>query len=133
MRQTRSWARRLALGSFASLWVAVAVLALVAPMLASAAGAPDKKTERLWKAKCASCHGADGKAQTDAAKEQGVADLTTPEWQKSFTDQQLKDATLNGFKREKNGKQQDMPGYKDKLKPGEVDALVAYMRSLARK
>ena len=132
MRTRSNWTRRLALSGFGVVWAATVGLALTAPMLASAAGGADKKIERLWKAKCGSCHGADGTAQTDLAKEQGVADMSKAEWQKAFTDQQLKDATLNGIKREKNGKQQDMKGYKDALKPEEVDGLVSYMRGLAK-
>lgn len=90
----------------------------------------DPKTVRLWKAKCGSCHGADGKAQTDQGKKLAVADLTAAEWQKRFTDAQLKAATENGLHRTVNGVKQDMDGYKDKLAPDQIDALVAYMRAL---
>ncbi len=91
----------------------------------------DAKTVRVWKAKCASCHGDDGKAQTVQGKKLGVTDLTTPEWQKRFTDAQLKAATADGVHRVTNGVKQDMDGYKDKLKPEQIDALVVYMRALA--
>jgi mono/diheme cytochrome c family protein len=109
--------------------------ALVAVGLASslALAQPDKKTERTWKAKCASCHGADGKAQTEQGKKMKTADITTAEWQKSFTDEQLKKAVLEGIKREKDGVKQEMDGYKDSLKPEQVDALVQYMRVLGPK
>ena len=40
------------------MWIAALAAALV-PLVARAE--VDKKTERTWKAKCASCHGADGK------------------------------------------------------------------------
>jgi len=40
------------------------------------------KTERTWQAKCASCHGDDGKGQTAKGKEMGVRDMTTAEYQK---------------------------------------------------
>ena len=91
----------------------------------------DAKAVRLWKAKCASCHGDDGKAQTVQGKKLGVSDLTTAEWQKRFTDAQLKLATEAGVHRLTNGVKQDMDGYKDKLKPEQIDALVVYMRQLA--
>ena len=95
-------------------------------------GETDPKTVRLWKTKCGSCHGADGKAQTEQAKKQAVADLTTPEWQKRFTDAQLKAVTEDGLHRTtKDGVKQDMDGYKGKLAPDQIDALVAYMRALA--
>ena len=98
-----------------------------------AGGAPaDPKIERTWKAKCASCHGADGKGDTDQGKKMGVADMSKADWQKKFTDAQIKDVTLNGIKREKDGKKQEMDPYKDKLKPEQIDGLVTYIRSLAK-
>lgn len=109
--------------------VAVAAVALVS---AAALGQADKKTERLWKAKCASCHGADGKAQTDLGKQMGVADYTTREWQKGRSDAQLKQAILDGVKWERGGKKQEMGGYKDTLTPAQVDALVAHIRAFAQ-
>ena len=36
-----------------------------------------KKTERTWKSKCASCHGATGKGDTDKGKELKVPDMAT--------------------------------------------------------
>jgi len=44
------------------------VVGLLALLPAAASGASDPKTERLWKAKCASCHGIDGKGDTDQGK-----------------------------------------------------------------
>jgi mono/diheme cytochrome c family protein len=101
-------------------------------LLGGAAHAQDKKTERLWKAKCASCHGADGKAQTENGKKQKVADYTAKEWQAAKNDADLKKAILEGVKKEKDGVKQEMDGYSDALKPGEADALVAYIRALAK-
>jgi len=93
---------------------------------------PDKKTVRTWKAKCASCHGAAGKGDTDKGKEQGIADMASDSWQKQFTDDQLKEAILKGLKREKAGKKQEMDGYAEKLKPEEVIAIVGYVRGLKK-
>ncbi|MEW5848573.1 MAG: cytochrome c [Myxococcota bacterium] len=111
----------------------VAVLAGMFAVLAAPGGeagaAPDKKLERLWKAKCASCHGADGKGQTEQGRKKGAEDMTTKEWQKARTDADMKKAILEGFKREKNGIKQEMEPYKDKLKPEEVDALIQYSRA----
>ena len=88
----------------------------------------DKKAERNWKAKCASCHGADGKAQTDQGKKAGIPDYTSAEFQKSKTDDQLKSAIANGVKTDKG----EMDGYKDKLSGEEIDNLVKLVRSLAK-
>ena len=93
----------------------------------------DPATERLWKAKCGSCHGNDGKSATTKGKEMGMADMTTPAWQKKFSDAQLKEAIDKGVVREEGGKKQKMDGYASKLKPEQVDALVKFVRGLGGK
>jgi cytochrome c6 len=77
-----------------------------------------------YKAKCASCHGADGKGQSAMGKKMNLRDLGSAEVQKQ-TDQQLYDWTAVG-----KGK---MPAYKDKLTDAEIKALVAHMRTFAKK
>ena len=89
----------------------------------------DKKTERTWKAKCASCHGADGKAATDQGKKLSIPDYTSAEVQKSKTDDQLKSAISNGIKNDKGG---EMEGYKDKLSGEEIENLVKLVRSFGK-
>lgn len=88
----------------------------------------DKKTERTWKAKCASCHGQGGKGDTDKGKETNVQDMTTAAYQAKSNDE-FKKAILDGVHTEKNGVKQDMNGFKAELTPEQVDALVAYIRS----
>src|SRR5689334_24003848 len=95
-----------------SAWCAALALLALVP---SARPEVDKKTERLWKAKCASCHGVDGKAQTPQGQQMGVADYTTAEWQKAKDDAQLKKAILDGAKVARGGKTLEMSGYKDQL------------------
>ena len=63
------------------IWIAALAAALVP--LAGRAEA-DKKTERTWKAKCASCHGADGKGQTDLGQKMAIADYTDAAWQSAL-------------------------------------------------
>ena len=109
------------------MWV-VALTAALLPL--SVRAEADKKTERTWKAKCASCHGVDGKGQTDQGQKMGIADYTDAAWQKSKTDADLKKAISEGVNREKSGKKQEMEGYKEKLGAEEIDKLVAYLRSL---
>ncbi len=104
-------------------------LALALPFAAAHAEA-DKKTERLWKAKCATCHGVDGKAQTDQGKKMGMVDMTTADWQKSLTDDQVKKAIATGLKREKGGKAQEMDPFSEKLEVAQIDTLAAYVRTL---
>lgn len=112
---------------------ALVIICLAAGGLALAgdAPAPDKKTVRLWKSKCASCHGEDGKAATEKGKEMKVSDMTTAEFQKK-TDAEMKKVILEGFKEEKGGVKKEMDPYKDELKPEQVDALIAFIRSFKK-
>ena len=104
----------------------IAAFALIAglagSMLVSAAEV-DKKTERTWKAKCSSCHGADGTGQTDQGKKLNIKDYTKADFHAKSTDAQLKEAIVNG-----SGK--DMPAYKDLS--DQADQLVALIRSFKK-
>jgi mono/diheme cytochrome c family protein len=110
--------------------LAVLLFALAVPA-ARAGPAPDKKTERLWKAKCSSCHGVDGKAQTEQGKLMSLPDLSSAAWQKATTDERIRDQILNGVKKEKDGKAVQMDPFKGELQPEQVDALIGYVRSLS--
>jgi mono/diheme cytochrome c family protein len=100
-------------------------------LLSAAAGAEaDKKTERLWKAQCASCHGQGGKADTGPGKAMKVQDMTTAEYQ-AKTDDEFKKAIVNGVKTEKGGVKQEMDAYKD-LTPEQVDSLISLIRSFKK-
>jgi mono/diheme cytochrome c family protein len=107
----------------------IATLAAVLVPLAARADV-DKKAERNWKAKCATCHGADGKGQTDQGQKMGISDYTDAGWQKAHSDDDIKKAINDGVNREKNGKKQEMDPFKEKLDAAQVDGLVAYIRSL---
>jgi mono/diheme cytochrome c family protein len=96
------------------MWIA-GLAALMVPLMARAE--VDKKTERTWKAKCASCHGADGKGQPGK-----TGDLT----KSAKSDAERKTAIEAGTK-SANG---EMEGYKDKLDGPAIDALVAYTKTL---
>jgi cytochrome c6 len=71
-----------------------------------------------YKAKCAMCHGPDGKGG-----KMGTRDFASAEV-KAETDAQLTDIITKG-----KGK---MPAYDGKLKADEIKGLVAYIRSLAK-
>ena len=103
------------------------ILAVLA-LSAFAVRAEDKKTERTWKSKCASCHGVEGKADTDLGKKAGIPSYADAAFQKGKTDQQLKDAIANGVKTDKG----EMDGFKDKLDAAQIDALVAHIRGFAK-
>lgn len=97
------------------------VLLILVVALAPIAFAVDGTS--IYKAKCASCHGADGKGQSPMGKKMNLRDLGSPEVQKQ-TDKELYDWTAIG-----KGK---MPGYKDKLSADEINALVKHMRTFKK-
>jgi len=76
--------------------------------------------EKTFKAKCAACHGADGK---------GKAALKTQD-QASAAVQGMSDAELTAITTNGKGK---MPAYGKTLKPEQIKDLVAYIRSFAKK
>jgi mono/diheme cytochrome c family protein len=92
----------------------------------------DPATDRLWRAKCASCHGADGKAQTEQGKKMAIADMSTADWQGKLDDATIKTAIADGLKRDKNGVHQEMEAYKAKLRPDQLEGLAAYVRALKK-
>jgi len=99
-----------------------AIVLILAIMLTPLAFAADGAA--IYKAKCASCHGADGKGQTPMGMKMNLRDLGSPDVQKQ-TDKELYDWTAAG-----KGK---MPAYKAKLTDEEIKALVAHMRGFAKK
>lgn len=79
----------------------------------------------LFKAKCATCHAADGSGNSATGKALATPDLRSEDVQKQ-TDAQLIDATANG-------KGKKMPAYKDKLTDDQIKQLVGYIRELGKK
>lgn len=100
-------------------------MALAAALLAgvclfgSAAKADTAAGEATFKAKCAMCHGADGKGKASMQN----TDLTAADTQKKS------DADLSGIIT--GGKPPKMPAYKS-LAPEQVKDLVSYIRSLKK-
>ena len=98
----------------------VLLLAIVAMVLAPlAAVAADGAA--VYKAKCASCHGPDGKGETTIRKSMKLRSLASADVQK------ITDADLTKVISDGKGK---MPAYKGKLSAEEIKALVAYIRTL---
>lgn len=102
-------------------------IAVVLISLATVAnlGPPAKAQEAgaaLYKAKCAACHGADGKGETATGKMMKVKDFASEEVQK-MTDADLTAAITSG-----KGK---MPSYKA-LTADQVKDLVAYIRAFGK-
>ncbi|HKX83397.1 MAG TPA: cytochrome c [Pyrinomonadaceae bacterium] len=76
----------------------------------------------VYSQNCARCHGADGKARTAKGRAVGATDLTSADW--------LPDAPRD-TRIVTRGKE-DMPAFKGKLKPAEIEAVVSYIRRFKR-
>src|SRR3981189_2698286 len=96
-------------------------MAIIAALFAASAWADD--VPALWKAKCASCHGEDGKAQTKTGKKEKIEDMTSAEWQTHWTDEKMKKIILEGSK--DNTK---MKPFKTKISDSDVDGLIKHIR-----
>ncbi len=83
-----------------------------------------------WSKNCASCHGPDGAGHTKAGRMAQVKDMTSADYQKTFTDEQATKQIKEGFK-DSSGKEK-MRAFADKLSDDDVKALVAYVRSLSK-
>lgn len=99
----------------------VFTLVVVADRAAADAG-PD--AAKIYKSKCATCHGANGNGDTTMGKKLKARDLRSAEVQKQ-SDQALYDLVTNGKKK--------MPAYKAKMSKADIEALVAFVRDLAKK
>jgi cytochrome c6 len=80
--------------------------------------------EALFKAKCAACHGADGKGETAIGKTNKMNDLGSADVQKQ-SDADLTATITNGKNK--------MPAYGKSLKPDQIKDLVAYIRGFGKK
>src|SRR5215467_11196680 len=101
--------------------IMLAALALSLSLWTLPAAAQDAAPS--YKAKCAMCHGADGKGDTTAGKKMGAHDFASDEVQKQS------DADLTQIVSKGKNK---MPAYEGKLKPEEIKDLVSYIRKLAK-
>jgi len=103
---------------------ATALLSGVAMVAALSTSAMAQNTAAdTYKAKCASCHGADGEGNTPIGQKLGVKSIASGEVAK-HSDQAYFDATQKG-----KGK---MPPYGGKISDGEIKALVQYIRTLEK-
>ncbi len=103
------------------------LLALVLSLLAASSPASSQDAAAgagVYKAKCATCHGADGSGNTPVGKSLQVADLRSPDVQKKS------DAELTQSINEGKG---NMPAFKDALSADEIKSVLAYVRTLAAK
>ena len=98
------------------------LMVAVAFVLSTATFAADSAAD-VFKAKCASCHGPEGKGDTAMGKSMKLKDLGSAEVQG------MSDADLTGVI--ENGKK-PMPGYKGKLTDPQISDLVKYIRAMKK-
>ena len=101
----------------------IALVAVMAATTMTAAFAQGSGAD-TYKAKCAMCHGPDGKGTPAMVKAMGVKPLDAPEYVKA-SDADLIAGTTNG-----KGK---MPAQKGKLTDAQIKDAVAYIRTLQKK
>jgi len=92
-------------------------------LLLSGPAKSEDKSAASYKQKCAACHGPDGKGDTPAGKSTKVRSFADPDVIKQSDDDLA--AMIDKGKNK-------MPAYGKSLKPEEIKALVAYVRSLAK-
>ena len=92
-------------------------------LLSGVVGFAQTSGEATYKAKCQSCHGAQGVPNPGIAKAMGVKPASDPSV-KSLSEAQMVIDTTNG-----KGK---MPAFKGKLSDAEIKASVDYFRTLAK-
>jgi len=102
-----------------SLRLSLAILLTCGVMAVCTASAAAQDAASTYKAKCAMCHGADGKGG-----KMGTKDFASPEI-KGMTDAQLTEVITKG-------KPPRMPAYGEKLKDSDIKGLVAYIRTLGK-
>ena len=81
----------------------------------------------LFATACARCHGPAGAPEAARAAQLGVRDLTSPEFQRSLSDEDIHERIMRGSMNRR------MPSFASKLSEAQVDALVGYVRSLGAK
>ena len=114
MRKIR-WFRSLALSVAV---VAASCVLIGSPVHAQSAG------EKVYKAKCASCHGVDGAGATPAGKATKARDFCSDEVKKE-SDEDWTQIIVKGKNK--------MPAYDKKLTDAEIKDVLTYIRSLCKK
>ncbi len=99
--------------------LSLAFLLVCGVMAVCSASAAAQDAASTYKAKCAMCHGADGKGG-----KMGTKDFAAPDIQ-GMTDAQLTEIITKG-------KPPKMPAYGDKLKDSDIKDLVAYIRTFKK-
>lgn len=104
------------------------LLAVPVVCLILTAGGCTKKNagSEVFKKKCASCHGLDGKAQTKLAQGRPFADLTDGKWSHGSDRESVFKLVADGDPKS------PMPPFRERLSPEELNAVVDHVMKLAQ-
>jgi cytochrome c553 len=105
--------------------ILISITFAIAAGAASAAEPADN-----WAKYCVSCHGKDGAGHTKAGRKLDIKDLTAPEVQKAFTDDEAFASVKNGMTA-KDGAEK-MKAFSEKLSDDEIKALVKLVRTMSK-
>lgn len=97
----------------------------LAAALSAACAEPKDPGERVWKRKCAACHGSDGAGRTRFAENRPWADLTDGRWRHGPGRDALRKLVAEG------DPSSTMPPFEGTLTPAEIDAAVDHALKLA--
>ena len=105
------------------------VMAAILAVATAAMAADDQLGKEIYESHCGFCHGPKGEGNGVAgeALDPRPADFTKPEFWKATTDAQIRDVIANG----KAGTA--MVPFRTSLKPHEIDAVAAFLKSFAPK
>ena len=102
------------------------ILTAASLVLGSLNGFAEVDAKAVWDKQCKKCHAEDGSASTALGKKLEIRNYTDPAALKEFSDADLFKMTKDGVDGTK------MSGYGDKLSDEEIQALVVYMRAMAK-
>lgn len=100
------------------------VTALLAVLLCPSKLVAQNDAASLFKSKCSLCHADDGSGSSATGKALKARDLRSQETQVK-TDTEIAEVISKGRNK--------MPAFSQKLKPDQIQGLVAYIRQLAKK
>jgi len=115
------------LGLVLSIFIVLFSLFAFAPVSENRARANEVSPDNakgIYDARCAKCHGSNGRGRTIRGKLDHARDFTDAGWQNNVSDERLFNSINNG-----RGK---MPAFKKKLSEQQIDELVTYVRHFKR-
>lgn len=102
-----------------------ALAALSALAVALGCVEPKDPGERVYRRRCAACHGRDGRGDTRFARNRPFADLTDGRWKQGGDAASVRRSIAEGVPRS------PMEGFRGKLSDAEMDAVTGHVLGLA--